>query len=179
MPISLSHRLTIATAYSMAIAPHVAVADSRNGSNIRTEKDTKKKMLTLGFASYDFNNHPTAHLLEAIFHVIRSLRSQSHCRCQAVRNDEESYNRNDNCNINIKGNGTVSDLFLIPLLAQSQCVTRGIFRSVEIIAYSFGKHDNSTYRKRFEEVFQRYGLLTLNLAITITTSKKTEAVSFI
>ena len=77
--------------------------------------------LRLGFISYDFNDHPTAHLVEAIFDVVR-------------RRMGETVGRD-----------------LHDTTTQHQPLPRQqVFRSSHLTVYSYGHNDNSSYRTRLE-----------------------------
>jgi hypothetical protein len=70
--------------------------------------------LRLGFVSYDFNDHPTAHLVEAIFDVVRRGATPP------------------------------------PPPPAPARPGRHVFASAELVVYSYGHHDNSSYRARLE-----------------------------
>ena len=79
MPVSLQTRLIIAYGASMHIS---ASTFTRPHHNQQPPQQVKaeggmNKLLRIGFMSYDFNDHPTAHLLEGIFDVVYR-RNQRH-----------------------------------------------------------------------------------------------------
>lgn len=73
--------------------------------------------LRIGFISFDFNNHPTAHLIEAIFNATTEQRR--------------------------RGNG------------------RMLFTQVQLIIYSYGKQDNSTYSITLRNLADQYNEISL------------------
>ena len=85
--VSLSHRLLVAQAASNALSVTLP-ADSRGSYGKFTDGNYnfQSGKLKIGFITCDFNDHPTAHLVEGIFSVVRRLRettmgaarSQSH-----------------------------------------------------------------------------------------------------
>jgi hypothetical protein len=83
--VSLPHRLLIARAYSNHLLRSLptttgpttnATATTTRYTDINTRSITKPKM-KIGFISCDFNDHPTAHLVEGIFDVVQQYRSSS------------------------------------------------------------------------------------------------------
>lgn len=65
---SLEDRLVIARSASALISRARSVLPARSTF-------TERKKLKIGFMSFDFNNHPTAHLVEGIFSIIRKHRT--------------------------------------------------------------------------------------------------------
>lgn len=84
------------------------------------------RKLRLGFISFDFNDHPTAHLIDAIFHVVRSFQG----------NDDNS---DFSSNITVAGPANHSN-------------TIHSMQNVELIIFSYGKDDNSQYRARLQRM---------------------------
>jgi hypothetical protein len=77
MPMPLSTRLEIATATSLAYKYIPYVPPVLGGQPPAQLQDTQllhgssgRRRLRLGFMSFDFNDHPTAHLIEAVFQII-------------------------------------------------------------------------------------------------------------
>lgn len=165
LPVSLTHKLQIAQAASANILPAPkfvpslpglnAVEDSTGGVGVETRDDIEcvwdsaqpvtqclsssqqqtqylsssqqqdqqqqlGRKIRLGFLSYDFNDHPTAHLVEGIFDIVRKHRD--------YRSDESHMEASDASH------------------------TRRVFSQVELVIFSYGKHDTSSYRLRLEEV---------------------------
>lgn len=90
----LSTRLVIAESTSRSV---VAARINRDLNATATphlsvdSNSTNPRPLRLGFISFDFNNHPTAHLAEGIYRFIRG-----HTSFQPVRLFTYSYGKNDN-----------------------------------------------------------------------------------
>ena len=84
--------------------------------------------IKIGFMSYDFNGHPTAHLVEAIFVEISNYVQQS---------------------------GRKSSTAAPVVLGSSPTVNRKhhVFDDIELYVYSYGKDDNSTYRNNLIQVW--------------------------
>ena len=127
--VSLAHRYHIARAASSQLLSTLPLTHSthtthhtsdisgtsvtHNDRNITVRSDRNIK---IGFITCDFNNHPTAHLVEGIFAVVRKLRAGS-----------EHVSRN-----------------------------KGIFSGVELIAFSYGPSDNSTYRQNIMALADKF-----------------------
>ena len=90
-------------------------------------------MINIGFLSYDFNSHPTAHLVEAIFYEISKYKCIHTGGCTIYSSEDASDSS--------AGTGTGSG-------SQRQHV----FDDVRLYIYSYGKDDNSTYRRNLQEV---------------------------
>lgn len=78
------------------------------------------RKLKLGFISYDFNDHPTAHLVEAIFQIINKHISGDH------------------------------------IYIHSRPSTSTLYDHVELIIFSYGKNDNSAYRKSLQRLAHKF-----------------------
>jgi len=92
------------------------------------------RTLRLGFISYDFNDHPTAHLADAIFHIVREFQRSTHST--SGHNSGSSGDINDNIN-------------------DSTTATHSM-HSIELIIFSYGKNDNSHYRARLERLAHKF-----------------------
>ncbi len=93
LPISLAERLLVATA-----ASSVYLTAEQAGTAAEFGTHAESRALRLGFSSYDFNNHPTAHLVEGIFSEAHRLRPEcpsSSRRC-SVELFVYSYGFDDN-----------------------------------------------------------------------------------
>ena len=94
--------------------------------------------LRLGFISYDFNDHPTAHLVEAIFDVVR-------------RRMGETAGREDLHDTTTTTAATTTTTAAAKTTHQHQPLPRQqVFRSSHLTVYSYGHNDNSSYRTRLE-----------------------------
>ena len=115
--------------------------------------------MRLGFLSYDFNDHPTAHLLEAIFETVATYtsaatgcgnlylptNSDSTCNtdnCSTTISPNCSSTTNSYCNSNISNNSGIS----------SRSLRGTVFDDVELVVFSYGKDDGSVYRKQLKKV---------------------------
>lgn len=121
IPVSLQDRLLVAHGASLYILSSAAsLPVTTEGAQRNEETDTsnravdsnsssrsRKRVLRVGFMSYDFNDHPTAHLVEGIFDIAYRRRTQ------------DSYN---------------------------------YIQKVELIIFSYGKNDGSSYRIQLEQV---------------------------
>ena len=101
---ALSERLAIARAASAVLS-----RGRQELTDVSIVRNVKPQKLRIGFMSFDFNNHPTAHLVEGIFSVIRR------------------YSDKKNNSASTKSSR---------------------FADVELYIYSYGKDDNSTYRRQ-------------------------------
>lgn len=104
LPVSAQEKLKIVSFYS---------SDMYDGHKLRKYVDHQRKnveTLRIGFISFDFNDHPTAHLVEGIFHTVQQLREKG--------------------------------------------ARRGLSwpHKTELIVYSYGKDDGSSYRNRLSTV---------------------------
>ncbi len=81
------------------------------------------RTLRLGFLSYDFNDHPTSHLVEGLFFSVR----KGQRRATAAGG--------------VWGLGGRPPLEVDPL----EGLNTSVFDSVELLVYSYGKDDGSTY----------------------------------
>lgn len=77
----MEHKLKIATLRSLSISKTAPVVsnDGTRGSLFKAvattaTNDAQKTKLRLGFMSYDFGDHPTAHLIEALFETVAECR---------------------------------------------------------------------------------------------------------
>jgi hypothetical protein len=86
LPMSNEEKLLIANATSRILLPSESERNrvmkffdkelDYSICNITThDRNCVSQKLTIGFISYDFNDHPTAHLVEGIFHRIRKFRT--------------------------------------------------------------------------------------------------------
>ena len=89
------------------------------------------RRLNIGFMSYDFNNHPTAHLVEAIFVEVHKYRTRTQTHTQGTSTGS--------------GTGTGSD-------TTKTTPTHHVFDDVNLFIYSYGRNDNSSYRNNLMEV---------------------------
>eukprot|EP01038_Epipyxis_sp_PR26KG_P004045 gene4045-5787_t len=93
MPISMDMRLKIAkavsTIYPYSYYYHHQTSEGFNRNDFPTE-------LRLGFISYDFNDHPTTHLIEGIFQVIHQSRKRNIKLFNNVKLFVYSYGKDDN-----------------------------------------------------------------------------------
>lgn len=113
LPLSLQTRLQIAQAInSFYNTSSTGTHDMQAG--IHTENPTT---LRIGFISFDFNNHPTAHLVEAIFNATAEQRRGASGRM--------------------------------------------LFSQVQLIIYSYGKQDNSTYSFSLRNLADKYNEISL------------------
>ena len=96
--------------------------------------------LRLGFMSYDFNDHPTSHLVEAIFDKVVKYRQ---------RNNRQHFQRTTSY-IGSHNDSTSNKPLYDTYYQQS------MYNQVELIIYSFGRHDNSTYRSRLEQLADQF-----------------------
>ena len=74
LSVSLQTRLLIAYATSMSygtISHNHSKSNNTSSSMINHNNTTSTSPLRIGFMSYDFNDHPTAHLVEGIFDIVR------------------------------------------------------------------------------------------------------------
>lgn len=105
LPIALKDRLAVAQAasgaYSTSGGPPVKKQQSTDKAH-RSPVDTRRRStLRLGFIGCDFGDHPTAHLVEAVFDVVRgaALSSAAHSTAQLVvfnygaSDDQSTYRR--------------------------------------------------------------------------------------
>jgi len=120
--ISAADRLLLAVKTSKMITSNVMKPYTHGNkySILKTavQRGETKPIIRIGFLSYDFNSHPTAHLVEAIFVEINRCKGGS-----------------------IKGK------------ANGICMSKQrVFDDVELFIYSYGKDDNSTYRRNLENV---------------------------
>lgn len=101
LQISLIDRLKIAVIRSATIEQAAPEIDPNRtiGSVLSVATVEKKSQLPLklGFLSYDFNNHPTAHLIEALFETVVDCRVlQEGLLCKDVHMGILNYGPNDN-----------------------------------------------------------------------------------
>jgi hypothetical protein len=73
-PISLERRLYIAASYQFGV---LSGEYQQPRNQARLPQDNHPKGIKLGFLSYDFNDHPTAHLVEGLFTTIKQSQSSS------------------------------------------------------------------------------------------------------
>ena len=85
IPVTLEDRKKIAIASSSSIiSPKTTIMRSSDSSII-------SKKFKIGFLSYDFNDHPTAHLVEAIFDVTNDRRIENNCHGNNNMNSNNIY----------------------------------------------------------------------------------------
>jgi predicted O-linked N-acetylglucosamine transferase (SPINDLY family) len=87
MPMSLATRLEIATATSLAYKHTPYAPTPHVGRSLESPQQTQetqvreggisRRRLRLGFMSFDFNDHPTAHLIEAVFQIITAAQREA------------------------------------------------------------------------------------------------------
>lgn len=100
--------------------------------------------IKIGFLSYDFNSHPTAHLVEAIFVEISKCKvkgasiAKAECLLNTVASLGSDHKPND-----INATDSSSDRVNFG---------RRVFADVVLYIYSYGKDDNSTYRRSLQKV---------------------------
>lgn len=97
---------------------------------------TQRKRLTLGFLSYDFNDHPTAHLVEALFAVVRRSRQAKQSIAANLAPDLAPDLGPD-----LGASSPSRDTGVLHALADA-----------EMVIFSYGKDDRSSYRKELESV---------------------------
>lgn len=178
MPLSPSIRLEIATATSLSYLyqpyqsksndeEHSPEHSSGHPSEYPTEhslgystehslehslEDRKREgVLRLGFISYDFTDHPTAHLIEAIFLIIAAAQKGCNINNYDIgSNNNSSYSSSYSIYVDVANqqhNHTTT--------TQSECKT-SLFRSVELIVFSYGKDDNSRYRQSIQALAHKF-----------------------
>jgi predicted O-linked N-acetylglucosamine transferase (SPINDLY family) len=114
LPVSLQTRLLIAYSASMHISASSSsppISRDVNGSTpLATLSSSGRRLLRVGLTSYDFNDHPTSHLVEGIFQV---LHQRFHHPTTGAAAAQQKY---------------------------------------QLIVFSYGKNDGSTYRLQLERV---------------------------
>lgn len=130
--VTSQQRLAIATIKSEMISSDIPQGNIDKQPMILIQDNTEKKnkhskTLRLGFISFDFNDHPTAHLVEGIFAYTRQIYSD--------------MNRNDNCD----QISSIDD--------SMKCDTNSQYNNViELYIYNYGKNDNSVFRNSLMKV---------------------------
>ena len=147
MPMPLSVMLQIATAASRAFTHYeyqpttleiipsmtcaVEASDVESHSPVSPPLHCTRK-LRLGFISFDFTDHPTAHLIEAVFHIVRTY--------QGCGNDGSSCNSDNSIDTESNSVNTATHSML----------------NVELIIFSYGKDDESQYRARLQHLSHKF-----------------------
>ena len=111
----------------------------------------REGVLRLGFISYDFTDHPTAHLIEAIFLIIAAA-AQKGCN---INNYDIGSNNSSNSSSNSIYVDVANQQHNRTTTTQSECKT-SLFRSVELIVFSYGKDDNSRYRQSIQALAHKF-----------------------
>lgn len=84
MPMQIRLDIAVATSLSYLTTPYPVDADSQrsiypiDNSTGEQRRPQRQRRLRLGFISYDFNDHPTAHLIEAVFQIIVTAQQRTH-----------------------------------------------------------------------------------------------------
>lgn len=135
--ISLRHRLILAAKKSIELfngRPRIEDSETL-GSVLKWASSSDKFVrpkLKLGFISYDFNDHPTAHLAEGIFLIV------SKCRLLGKFSDKS-------CLEEIK-----------KAVRNSGSAVSSVFDNVVTQIYNYGPNDSSAYRRRLETYADRF-----------------------
>jgi hypothetical protein len=125
MTMPMQTRLDIAVASSLAYSttPYVAPGGDLTLTRPGEEPlDAAQRKLRLGFISFDFNDHPTAHLIEAVFQIIRAAQQQPAQHAETDSGDKVGSS------------------------------TSSIFNSVELVIFNYGRDDGSRYRHNLEQL---------------------------
>lgn len=134
LPVHHSFKLALSASHSSHIRAAGTPSSSSFSSSLSSSSSSsssRRQRLRYGFISYDINNHPTAHLLEAIFRIIRDKRKT---KTETV-NDSDTFPR-DNDSHELMRKKDDDD----------------VFRDVELIIFSYGFDDKSVYRRRLQQV---------------------------
>jgi hypothetical protein len=132
--VTSQQRLAIATIKSDMISSDIPQGNIDKQPMILIQDNTEKKnihskTLRLGFISFDFNDHPTAHLVEGIFAYTRQIYSD--------------MNRKDNCD----QISSIDDNMKCDTSTNSQ-----YYNVIELYIYNYGKNDNSVFRNSLMKV---------------------------
>ena len=110
--------------------------------------------MRLGFLSYDFNDHPTAHLVEGIFETVATCTHTAadcgrlHLPTSSSDNDSNSKYSSTNTSTGCNSTTNNSDTSSI----NSSGIRGTVFDDVELVVFSYGKDDGSVYRKQLKKV---------------------------
>ena len=113
LPLSPQIRLRIAQAVTSFYNTNLSASHNK----LPDFHEDNSPTLRIGFISFDFNNHPTAHLIEAIFNATTEQRRKE------------------------KG--------------------KRLFSNIQLIIYSYGKQDNSTYSLSLRNLADNYNEISL------------------
>jgi hypothetical protein len=118
-PVHHSFKLALSASHSLHIHP-AAIAQ-------HSSVPSYGRKLRLGFMSYDICDHPTAHMLEAVFALIAHAKDPGEDRSMMT---EKTYQA----------------------LHRYQPGDSRLFNGVELVLFTFGNNDNSTIRDRLIKV---------------------------
>jgi predicted O-linked N-acetylglucosamine transferase (SPINDLY family) len=152
MPVPMSLRLEIAKATSLTYHYAPYTPHPSHAVELGTH-ERRSKVLRLGFISFDFTDHPTAHLIEAVFQIITRAQRRQGVDLHSTPEEQpplglHSEEQQLQMHAQVEGlpdNGSVEPSSSI-----------GLFDGIELVVFSYSHNDHSSYRRNIERMAHKF-----------------------